>query len=278
MNKPSMTDILRETTPERLTQAIEDNALHFYITQAESPLIHLEHTADHVRMQSEVKFPIGNVITRAKFSGTDEEIREKVHLALNPFRAHQLPLAWIIDTQGTPPNLGGYLIAEGLYRVPDVPGMAAEITSLHSPHPTQKGLVIERVENEMMLEAWVNIFHEVFGLPDYAADFWQDSLASLGLEADKPLRHYLALLDGKVVGTSSLLVGAGVAGIYNVATIQEVRGRGIGTALTLQPLQIAQQEGYHIAILQSSDMALDLYRKIGFKQYCRFEAYIWTGF
>jgi ribosomal protein S18 acetylase RimI-like enzyme len=41
-------------------------------------------------------------------------------------------------------------------------------------------------------------------------------------------RTYLALLDGKPVGTSQLFLSEGVAGIYNVTVLPEARHQGIG--------------------------------------------------
>ena len=117
--------MLTDTSPANLAKAIEDNAVGFYLNQAESPLTHLDGGDDMVRILSDVKFPIGNVIIRARLQGEPLGIKEQVDQALNPFRSHNIPMAWIIDSQSTPKNLGDYLIAEGLYRAPDVPGMAA---------------------------------------------------------------------------------------------------------------------------------------------------------
>jgi len=56
--------------------------------------------------------------------------------------------------------------------------------------------------------------------------------------------------------------------IYFVGTIEEARGKMIGTAITLAPLLAAKKAGYKWAILHTSKMGLNLYKRLGFKQYC----------
>lgn len=59
----------------------------------------------------------------------------------------------------------------------------------------------------------------------------------------------------------------------NVTTLSECRKQGIGRALTLAPLLEARASGYRIGVLQSTQMGLNLYRSIGFREYCTFSVY-----
>lgn len=67
-----------------------------------------------------------------------------------------------------------------------------------------------------------------------------------------------------------MVLDSGVAGIYAVATIPEVRRKGIGEIMTVMPLNEARQNGYRVGILQSSSLGYSLYKKIGFKEVCKF--------
>ena len=116
----------------------------------------------------------------------------------------------------------------------------------------------------------------VYEFPDFALEPWHDMQAAVGLGADRPYRHYIAWLKGTPVATASLFLGAGVAGISNVATLPEFRGRGIATAVTLEPLLEARRGGYRVGVLFASMAAIGLYRRLGFRQYCKGNCYAWT--
>jgi predicted acetyltransferase len=99
----------------------------------------------------------------------------------------------------------------------------------------------------------------------------------VGLGTDSPARHYIGWLKGEPVAVSSLFSGAGVAGIYNLATIPGARRQGAGSAMLMKPLQEARTIGYRIGILQASEMGFSVYRRVGFKEYCRMSHYMWSG-
>jgi GNAT superfamily N-acetyltransferase len=92
--------------------------------------------------------------------------------------------------------------------------------------------------------------------------------AAHGLSRHPAIRLYLGALDGEPVATALLFCAAGVAGLYDVATVPRARRRGIGTALSHAALRGARDLGYRAAVLQSSAPGQGVYRRLGFRQYC----------
>jgi predicted acetyltransferase len=91
------------------------------------------------------------------------------------------------------------------------------------------------------------------------------------------LRCYLLCENGTPVSTSTLFLGAGVAGIYDVATLPSVRGRGYGSAITTAPALDAGALGYPIVVLQASSKGLPVYERLGFRTVCQIEHFAWKA-
>lgn len=151
----------------------------------------------------------------------------------------------------------------------DTPGMAVDLHLLDESTQKVDGLEIRAVEDEASLHTWVHIFTVGYGLP---LD-WEKSIFDIWQKVgyDFPLKNYLGYLNGKPVSTSSLFLGGGAAGIYDVATLSQARGKGIGAALTLHPLLEARKAGYRIGVLQSSELGFNVYKKLGFRHLCQIE-------
>ncbi len=77
------------------------------------------------------------------------------------------------------------------------------------------------------------------------------------------------------VATATMLYASGVAGLYFIFTIDNARRKGIGAAMTLAPLLDAKEAGYRVGVLGASMMGEPVYRRLGFKEYCRIGLYEW---
>ncbi len=77
------------------------------------------------------------------------------------------------------------------------------------------------------------------------------------------------------MATATLFLGAGVAGVYFVFTVEGARRRGIGAAVTVAALRGARRLGYGLGVLGSSEIGYGVYRRLGFAERCRIGLYEW---
>jgi GNAT superfamily N-acetyltransferase len=127
-----------------------------------------------------------------------------------------------------------------------------------------------------MLQAWLPVSTSGFSAPEESTATYYENYVNMGFGEGTPWHHYVGWLQDKAVGVASLLLHAGVAGIYGVATLPEARRQGVGTAMTLRTLREAQKLGYQIAVLTPSKMGIRIYRRIGFQEYCSIHHYVWS--
>lgn len=214
-----------------------------------------------------------NGVTSATFD--PRRVDEQIEGTLEPFRQSATPLTWWVGPASEPRNLGRALQGHGFTHLRDMMGMAANLDQLEPlPHPLVD-FSFEPVNDRTGLEAWMPVFMEVFGMPFSDMPEVMDIFARLSFAPDSEWRHY-ALRDkgGRVVSTSSLHLGGGVAGLYNVATLEAYRQHGLGTAITWLTYAQARQEGYQVGTLQTTyPNALRLYHRMGFEVYCKFGVY-----
>jgi hypothetical protein len=111
-------------------------------------------------------------------------------------------------------------------------------------------------------EALLGAYAE-YDMPEESARTWEKATLVLGAE-NAPWRLYVGYLDGKPVATNMVLDAAGVAGLFCVGTIPEVRGRGVARPIILQPLLDSLALGYRYGVLFASEMGIPVYEHLGF--------------
>ena len=210
---------------------------------------------------------------------TPENMEKKINENIEYFKSRKTPFSWWVGPTSKPTDLGLHLEVQGLSHESkehkDRTCMTVELDSLNKALPKPVGLEIEFVEDRPALNKWVSTLVHGFGGEDInnRIKLWKDAESSLGFDPGLQRFRYLGYLDGKPVSTSLMYLGAGVAGIYCVATLPEARRKGIGTEMTLHPLKMAYDMGYKVGVLGTSDIGYGVYNRIGFKEYWKMSVY-----
>ncbi len=221
--------------------------------------------------------PMFNGVLYARFG--PHELESRIDAVIDYFQQREVPFSWWVGPTSTPDTLCEVLISRGMTQAPfDTPGMAIDLRVLNEQlleKATRRSkTVVQRVQTKTELKEWVGIAGKVFGLtPKTVEAFYEMHSPHIGHRAKGDVVDYIAFIEGEPVGVSYLAYSAGVVGLYSVGTLNDYRGKGIGTAVSLAPLLEAKQQGYEIGTLQAAQMAINLYIRMGFKTCCQFKTY-----
>ncbi len=271
-----MGNILSKRSAEKSVKtAIRTNWKNYHYCLGHSPSVELSIGSQLTWVITNLPDHFTNLVVcnHLPSKGTDKLIEN----ALAHFKSKNVrKLSWLAQ-EGVPiGKIDKVLLAHGLkFRESFATEMAIDLSSLPENLPKHPGLSIVPVVGENSLRQWIHIASIGFGISQELEKVWYDFLADAVL--DTRFRTYLALLDGKPVGTSQLFLSDGVAGIYNVTCIPEARGQGIGSAITLAPLLKARKMGYRIGILQASKLGYSVYRRLGFQDFGKLSVYLWEN-
>jgi GNAT superfamily N-acetyltransferase len=174
-----------------------------------------------------------------------------------------------------PDDLERHLERAGLVLVSDNPTMAVPISDVAWPAAVP-GLRIEPLQNDSDLDAWTEVQRRGLGRDAITTGAWREAHRRPGFAEDAALITWLGWLDGEAVAASALFVAYGIAGVQNVVTVPEARGRGIGKAMTAHVIAEGSRRGLEVAALGSSDMGYPVYRALGFRDVGRLRSWALT--
>jgi ribosomal protein S18 acetylase RimI-like enzyme len=270
--------ISQDLSTAGMAAAIEANWVGVFGLLSHTPRIEVHDDEPDLRWYTTpgVPVPLFNHVYFTRLA-QEENIDARIEGVMGSFAEHEVPFMWSIGPFTQPPDLGARLESRGLSRADELPGMAVDLQAINEDVPAPSALATERVSNTEVLRECIEVMRVGFELPELTSEVFFEAFSTMGLTEESPLRSYVGRLEGEAVAASSLLLAAGVAGIYNVATLPKARRQGLGAAVTLEGLREARELGYRIAVLQSSAMGFGVYRRMGFEQYSTYSIYVGTG-
>jgi len=213
--------------------------------------------------------PLFNLVTRTRLEGAETAAR--VEQTIREIRGFRLPFGWVVGPLSRPPDLPRFLESHGLHVGVRLPGMAMDLCVARPSDPAKD---VEEVLDLEGLDQWMIPCLTAFDMSRDAAEWFRLAHAGLGFGEGAPLRLFVGRDQLRPAACSLLYFGAGVAGLYCVGTLLEARRQGFGAAMVEACLQAARGAGYKIAILHSAPMGHNLYRRLGFKDYCTLTVYV----
>jgi GNAT superfamily N-acetyltransferase len=269
-----MPEILTDTSPAALASAVKASLTGLNRFVSRSPRASVYEAPGFFRWRTAVPHAFFNGVVVA--APPDAEAEERARTAIDYFTSEGVAaITWWLEPGVPTEPWARLLLGMGFTLDSKLPGMAMALRDL-SREERAPSLEIRRIGSSGELRTWTEVFVAGYELPGSCApplfDLYDD------LHGPKsPLQSYLAYRDGVPVATASVFYGAGVAGIYDVATLPSARGQGIGAAVTLAPLLDARARGYAVGVLQSSERGLSVYERLGFRTVCQVEHFVWKA-
>ena len=271
----TMNEIVNDFSLPTLLRAMEANIQEGWLRLGRGLGAEIHDEPELLWFLSGIPFHLANGVVRAPFpSDVGEATLDE---RIERLTAHGVPIVWLVGPSTQPTDLGSYLERRGWSHDDEAPGLAVDLHTLNEPLSLPPHITIERVSDEETLKTWLRIIFVGSELPEEGLLSLLDVVTRFGFKHGAAVHYYLGMLGDKPVATSLLYLGGGVAGIYNVATLPEARRRGIARALTLAPLLEARAWGYRIGILQATPMGINIYHRMGFREYCTFHACFWSA-
>ena len=148
----------------------------------------------------------------------------------------------------------------------DTPGFEAienALALVTPPADDVKDIEVRMTETWDDFHAAMNVGEQVFGMPPASDDDLRARYDDYR-NPDNPGRGFVALIGGRVVGTSYAAFGDAGVNLFGGSVLPEARGRGVYRALVRARWQAAVERGTPALTVQASRMSRPICERLGF--------------
>jgi GNAT superfamily N-acetyltransferase len=208
------------------------------------------------------------VVTEMREATADADL----DAALEELRRFPILSAWI-PPGAQPPDIVDRFARRGFVADDElVPAMSADLAGLSVPDPPPD-IEWTLARDPAATGIAIDVLCRGFEVPDSVRPVFEHALA---LPPDPPpqLGTFVVSLGGKPSATALGVVVDDVVAIYNVATVPEARGHGLGSFATRVAMRHGLDAGARTAILEASEMGHSLYLRLGFRDVGRYRVLV----
>jgi GNAT superfamily N-acetyltransferase len=264
-----------EPAPD-LPAVVELNSAEWLRLQGRLPWVQFHEDADALRVFTPEELWPRNSVALARFAA--DTARGRVSEILSFHLQHKAPCNWIVGPVSRPLDLGKHLRAHGFRCMLHSTAMACDLRDsakinrgLTAPaeEPADiPGVMRGRAPSLLpgVRVAAVKAAPSLYPLTTERRRRRHEGRNVMARLEPERVTHFAATLSGRPVGETTLFLGAGVAGVYDVEVLEGFRSRGLGTALVSAALERARALGCPAAVLAATCLGLGVYERLGFRQ------------
>jgi len=210
---------------------------------------------------------------------SDNEIEDEIETVKNIFARRNVPWYWWMNAFPSPKNIESLLEKHGLVNDRDpLPAMAASLTNDPTNYPKFPGHIrVWQAGTIRDLQAASTIRRLAFKFREGEALTYFEDMSADWLNNDSVKLFLAGENENEPVSIGALILGAGIPGIYVMATLPDQHRKGYGKAVLTRLLSEAVSGGYSIIALTASDAGSGLYSQFGFHHIFGFDFYLPPG-
>lgn len=210
-------------------------------------------------LMPEAPFPRFNHVSRIRVS--EAQAPELIEACRSYFRSNGLPICAMLVTPATQPAD----LSARLYRL----GFTSEMNPVMVWDGTPVRLRGSQVRVEYATADQVQLLFDVIRrvfFPGASETSLAMGRRGVTISYDINALNYIAYWGSRPAGAGMLFCRGDMAGIYNMCTLPEFRGRGVATAVLAACLADARARGCQYVGLTPTSMGRPLYERLGFRE------------
>ena len=193
-----------------------------------------------------------------------ENSEERIDEIIANIKAGLIPDSFLITPNSTPTNLSGILAEKGFNIDTSGVCMAMDLNEENGDQNHSANIKVMEVKDKNLLKHWVNIINTaLFGCEIMTFEQFYD------IYRLENTRFYIGLVKDLFVSACFTISQGMIADLEMVATLKQYRKQGLATALINQAIGDLYNCGLKTVSLRAEPDGINLYKRIGFKEYCQ---------
>ncbi len=180
----------------------------------------------YAKLVSNRRIPITSYNQAYMVNVTESETKKLIADVTGYYKSLGIDPCFVVSPTTRPQNFANYLLSAGFKVVLEEDAMVYERKSRDFKAVPDVNVVSG---DESLLDVWADVSMKGFGVPVVLHDAFLDMFRKASRH--EGTKSYLGYYQGKPAGVCGLVSFNNVGGIFNVATIPELRRKGIATAL-----------------------------------------------